>query len=216
MNNDQPPGFDDEWIALSVEEELLPGDWDEVESALYRPDAQGPSDPDLPEIFAEEHSDNILHLPIVRPPFPTPVRDRSPIMGVSASNHLRTCFRIGEALNEGCQAARCNKNVILELYAKVDSSWRESAGGKQHFLFSDLFHDRAPRIEGVYDRWKENELWAHDSSQFLSAKGGKRLCRCIGKMKREKSMWRITVLNIWEATWDDVEHVRGIACAWCV
>jgi hypothetical protein len=38
-------------------------------------------------------------------------------------------------LNEGCQAAHCNKNVILELYAKVDSSWREPAGGKQHFLF---------------------------------------------------------------------------------
>src|SRR5262249_5419549 len=77
-------------------------------------------------------------------------------------------------------------------------------------------HDRAPRIEGVYDRWKENELWAHDSNQFLSAKGVKKLCRCVGKMKREKSMWRITVLNIWEATWDDIEHVRGIACAWCV
>jgi hypothetical protein len=216
MNSDQPPGSDDEWIALGDEEELLLRDWDEVESDTNPPDAQNPTDPDPQETFVEEHANNILHPPIIRPPFPAPVRDRSPIMGVSASNYLRTCFRIGEALNEGCQAARCNKNVILELYAKVDSSWRESADGKQHFLFSDLFHNRAPRIEGVYNLWKENELWAHESGQFLSAKGDKRLCRCIGKMKREKSVWMIIVLNIWEATWDDVDHVRGIACAWCV
>jgi len=202
-NTDQPQSSDNEWIAFGDEEELLPRDWDEMESAIDPPDAQDSTYLDPQQVLPEEHADNIPHLPIARPPFPAPVPDRSPIMGVSASNCLRTCFRIGEALNEGCQAARCNKNVILELYAKVDSSWRESAGGKQHFLFSDLFHDRSPRIEGIYDRWKENDLWAHDSSQFLSAKKGKRLCRCIGKMKREKSVWRITVLNIREATWDE-------------
>jgi hypothetical protein len=87
-NNDQSPGSDDVWIALSDEEELLPGDWAEAESAINPPDAQGSSDPDLPEIFAEEHADNMLHLPIARRPFPTPVRDISPIMGVSASNFL--------------------------------------------------------------------------------------------------------------------------------
>ena len=191
----------------------MPKDWNEVESAINPSDVQGSSDPDPSEIFVEEHIDNILHLSIARSPFPTLVRDRSPIMGGSASHYLRTCFRIGKALNEGCQAARCNKNVTLELCAKVDFSWRDSACDTQYFLLSDLFHDPAPQIEEVYDRWKENELWAHDSSQLLLTKGSNRLCRCIGKMKSENDMWRITVLNVWEATWDDVEHVRGIACA---
>ena len=37
--------------------------------------------------------------PFVRPPFPRPVHDRSPIQGLTSSHTLlRTCFRIGEAL----------------------------------------------------------------------------------------------------------------------
>lgn len=163
---------------------------------------------------AEGYTDNVLHPPIVRPPFPEPIRDRSPIIGASATTYLRTCFRIGEVLREGCQAARRNKDVVLELYAKVDSSWREGSGVKQHFVLSDLFHDRTPRIEAVYEYWNANELWAYDSSRFLGVDGNKRLCRCVGKMKREKNAWKMVILNIWEATWDDVEYVRGIICAW--
>ena len=33
------------------------------------------------------------------------------------------------------------------------------------------------------------------------------------KDEKTKSALRITVLNIWEASWGDVEYVRGIACA---
>lgn len=163
-------------------------------------------------VNVDEYADNILHPPIVRPPFPTPVRDRSPIMGVSGSQYLRTCFRVGEALREGCQATRCHTDVFLELYAKVDSSWRENS--KQHFILSDLFHDRPPRIDGVFEGWNSNELSAYDTSRFLDSDGSKRMCRCIGKMKREKNSWEMAIQSIWEATWDDIEYVRGIFCVW--
>ena len=123
MSSDQPQGCDNECITLDDEEELLLEDWEEAGPPSISPRAQASSDHDPPEMFAEEYADNILHTPIARPPFPAPVRDLLCIMGVSPSSYLRTCFRIGEALDEGCQAARRNKDVILELYAKVDSSW---------------------------------------------------------------------------------------------
>ena len=56
---------------------------------------------------------------LVRKSFPTPVLDRSPIFGVSNEIVLRTCFRLGEALNIGSQAVRSRKNVVIELYARV-------------------------------------------------------------------------------------------------
>ncbi|KAF1982103.1 hypothetical protein K402DRAFT_341061, partial [Aulographum hederae CBS 113979] len=152
--------------------------------------------------------------PIVRPPFPKPVRDRSPIIGVSANLTLRTCFRTGEALNAGCQAVRLNRPVLIELYAKVDSSHRNPDDSVQHFVFSDLFHDRPPYIYGTYDSWKTTDLWSYDSGRFLdcSPQGKCRLCRCVGRMKRENNEWKFVVLNIWEATWEDIEWVKGIVC----
>jgi hypothetical protein len=52
--------------------------------------------------------------PIVRAPFPEAVRDRSPIIGLSSNSLLRTCFRIGEVINQSCQAAKSGKNIIIE------------------------------------------------------------------------------------------------------
>ena len=159
-------------------------------------------------------SHQFLRAPIVRPPFPEPVRERSRLIGVSCSTYLRTCFRIGEAIKEGSLAVQSNKDVVLELYAKVDSSWREPSGLKQHFVFSDLFHDRPPKLFAVFELCMASELWAYDSAQFLGAKGKGRKCRCIGKLKRESNAWKMVVLNIWEATWNDIENVHGIICAW--
>jgi hypothetical protein len=239
VNSDKPSDFEEEWMQIEGFEEVDTADPIQLGSdrptiaLLVSPEpvssvkdvatpqkrAGGTTNSGSAEsvelvITTAEYADNILHPPMVRPAFPQPIRDRSPIIGISASKYLRTCFRVGEALREGCQAARSNKDVLLELYAKVDSSWREATGVKQYFVLSDLFHDRPPRIEAVYEWWNANELWAYDSGRFLGPEGSKRLCRCIGKMKREKNAWKMAILNIWEATWDDVEYVRGIICAW--
>jgi hypothetical protein len=163
-----------------------------------------------------------LHPPIVRPSFPHPIRDRSPLKGVSATTCLRTCFRIGEALNVGCTAARndshnVSSSILIELYAKVVSANRDETGNKQHFVFADLFHEaRPPFIKGICDCWKGSELWNYDCGQFLAIDGNeeKKTSRVIGRMKREGTEWRFVVLNIWEATWEDVEYVRGIVGFW--
>lgn len=146
--------------------------------------------------------------PIVRPPFPPPVRDRSPIIGLSSNLLLRTCFRIGETINQASHASKSGKNMLFELYARVLSSTRDEA--KQLFVFGDLFHDRPPHIKGVYDAaiWRQVELYNYDSGRLLEQR---RMCRCIGRMRRDRKEWTMQVLNIWETTWEDIEWVEGIA-----
>ena len=176
---------------------------------LYKP-FKSPLKPKMSGFNHPVDSNNVAEMrPIVRPPFPAPTRDRSPIIGLSPSTCLRTCFRIGEAIKFGCGAVRNGKDVIIELYARVLSSQRE--GVKQHFVFCDLFHDRNPHINGVFEMWKGSELWDFDSSVFLDRE--KMICRCIGKMKRDGKGWKLQILSIWAASWEDVEYVRGIVCA---
>jgi len=168
----------------------------------------------------EDHFNTIFHPPIIRPPFPKPIRDRSPLIGVSSSLILKTCFRIGECLNVGCTFAR-NSNtpfsdtILLELYAKVVSSQRDANGVTQHFILADLFHEkRGPFLNATCETWKGSELWEYDCGRFLDAEkyGEKKICRLVGRMKRQGGKWKLVVLNIWEATWEDVEFVKGIVC----
>ncbi|KAK3673931.1 hypothetical protein LTR78_006133 [Recurvomyces mirabilis] len=150
---------------------------------------------------------------IVRKPFPKPVLDRSPIFGASNSALLRTCFRVGEALNVGCQAVRENKTVLLELYARVMQSWREEKPGRhQHFVLHDLYHDNPPHVNGTFDLWDQSRLWELDSKAFLVGRSEGIMCRLIGRMKPDGQKWKLEILSIWEATWEDVESVAGI-CA---
>jgi hypothetical protein len=145
--------------------------------------------------------------PIVRSPFPTGVRDRSPIIGLTSNKLLRTCFRVGEAINQSCQAAKTGKNILIELYARILSSERDHL--QQRFTFHDLFHAKPPYIQATYAAaiWKGVELYEYDSSRLLQAGS---MCRCMGTMKRNGKDWVMTVLNIWEATWEDVQWVEGI------
>lgn len=147
------------------------------------------------------------HKPIARPLFPASVRDRSPIIGLTNNNRLRTCFRIGEAINQSCQAIKTSNNIIVELYATVLNSERD--GLEQRFTFCDLFHTKPPYVHAVYAAaiWKSVPLFEYDSARLLQQG---RLCRCIGTMKRDGRDWVMTVLNIWEATWDDIQWVQGI------
>ena len=151
---------------------------------------------------------------IVRKTFPAPILDRSPIFGATNSIILRTCFRIGEALNVGSQAVRANNSVVLELYARVMSSRREPpqprGRRKQHFVFHDLHHDNPPHLEGTLESWDQGRLWDLDSKVFLIRRDVGIMCRVVAKMKREDSKWRLEVLSLWEAAWEDVEFVAGI------
>ena len=86
---------------------------------------------------------------IIRP-FPEQIQAGSPIPGLSTEVVLRTSFCVGEALNVGCQAARQDRHVLLELYARVMSSWREDKSSQQHFVLADLTHDNPPFVNAVY------------------------------------------------------------------
>jgi len=137
--------------------------------------------------------------------------DRTSLAGVSNTSALRTCFRVGEALNTGCHAVRNNRSLILELYARVTSSWRdEKPSRKQHFIFGDLYHDKPPFINGTFELWDQSTLWDEDSKPFLAASSSGMLCRMIAKMKRDGASWRLEILNIWQADWDDIEHAADI------
>lgn len=154
--------------------------------------------------------------PFVRPPFPKQVRDRSPIVDVNSSGVLRTCFRIGEALNAASLAFRTGTDVVVELFARVSASTRERAGHKQHIDFVDLFHsERPPFLSGTYELWRDGGRWEEDSRRFLDDGGRGKMCRAVGRLKRDQDtkMWKMAVLNIWEVGWDDVAWAKGIVCA---
>jgi len=202
-----------------VDREIRPGQYpgDTNAATVVRPDNN--SDPthrltlSVMSMHGAAHdkvaTDVVTRKPIVRSPFPVSVRDHSPIIGLSSNLLLRTCFRVGEAINQACHAAQHGENIMYELYARVLSSTRNEA--KQQFIFSDLFHDKPPHLKGEYDAaiWKQVELYNYDSGRFLAKK---RMCRCIGKMKREGKNWVLVVFNIWQATWEDIEWVEGIIC----
>lgn len=148
--------------------------------------------------------------PILRPHFPDRVQERSPVLGLSGTNSLRVCFRIGEALNVGIQAVREHQSVIIELYARVRWSFREPRSIKQHFILMDLFHDRPPYLDCTYEGWKGVGLFEDDCARFLERPDHPLICRCMGKLKRDNTSWRLTIANIWEASMDDVEHALAI------
>ncbi|KAH3945146.1 hypothetical protein HBI56_054790 [Parastagonospora nodorum] len=145
--------------------------------------------------------------PIARAPFPNAVCDRSPIIGLSPNTLLRTCFRIGEAINQAHQSSRSDKRIVFELYARILDSERVET--KQLFTLCDLFHGKPPYIKASYEGvlWKSVQLYDYDSKRLL-LQG--RICRCMGTMKRDGKEWVMSVMNIWEATWDDIKWVEGI------
>jgi hypothetical protein len=204
-----------EGITLSSEQSSLPGPKAEVVIRKKEPQHSPFFDPfddledadfsalDEPEVNPSQPNPSARakpHKPIVRPLFPQAVRDRSLVIGVSATTVLRTCFRIGEALRAGSSAVHNNTDVVIELYARVSWSAREETGSKQHFRFVDLFHDRPPYLKGMYDLWKGSELWDSESRPFLDNEGPPKLCRCIGKMRRDGKELLLTVFNVRKAS----------------
>ncbi|KAI7114412.1 hypothetical protein KC324_g19280 [Hortaea werneckii] len=237
-NPSVPPSIltEDEAIALDdVEEELLADVTNEAEKPFAR--GERTAKQNVKEV--DEHDDyggalltdaekqllssfqaigrNDEVKPVIRSPFPSAIRDRSPIWGASNTTVLRTCFRIGEALNVGCQSMRNNRPVLLELYARVVDSWHEGAergkGRKQNFVLHDLYHDKPPYVDGSFLLCGQSKVWDLDTSRFLTERDGGIMCRAIGQMKKAgggRGKWYINLLSIWEATWDDVHAVAGI------
>lgn len=155
-------------------------------------------------------------LPFMRPPFPNPIRDRSPILGLRNRTSLRTCFRIGEALNAAAVASRAKTDAIIELYARVVSSEREDVGGfKQFFQFGDLFTDKPPYLTATYNLWKGVGLWNLDSQCFLGKEGKGKLARIMGRIKRRDhgGGCEMTIMSIWEVDWEEVGFAKGIVCS---
>lgn len=158
-------------------------------------------------------------LPFMRPPFPKAIRDRSPILGFTNRTVLRTCFRIGEALNAAALASRTNVDAIIELYARVVSSSRDASGGyKQFFQFGDLFTDKPPYLNGTYTLWKGVGIWDNDSKELVGEKGRGKMARVLGKIKKREPGQpqgpgvEMAVLSIWEVDWEDVGVAKGIVC----
>ena len=150
--------------------------------------------------------------PIQRASFPAEVSSHSPITGLSAESFLRTCFRIGEALNVGCNAVRRNQNVLLELFARVSSSRMapEESSPRQHFELVDLFHDNPPLMNAVFELSGKRVL-DNDARDLLGADvASPSLCRCVGSMTRVDCKWVLAILSIRRVDWEEVEYVAGI------
>ena len=155
-------------------------------------------------------------LPFTRSPFPKPIRDRSPILGLTDRTVLRTCFRIGEALNAAAVASRTNADAVIELYARIVHSERETDKGFKQFLqFGDLFTEKPPYLSATYSLWKGAGLWDKDSKAFLGEDGRGKMARALGRIKkREKGGGcEMVVLSIWEVDWEDVGIAKGIVCS---
>lgn len=160
-------------------------------------------------------------LPFIRPPFPAPMLDRSPIQGLNSRTVLRTCFRIGEALNAATASLHSAgaPDAVMELYCRSLSSIRHPTSFKQTFQFGDLFSSASPLfLTGTYMTWRGIGLWDHDSRAFLGKDGKGKMARVVGKIKRlEKEdglkRWEMVVMSIWEVDWEDVGVAKGIVLA---
>lgn len=197
--------------ALDVAATVLPRYGDNDKPSSWSTDAQRSSFPHplrtIPKAIP----------PFMRPTFPKGVPPRSHISGINESNRLLTCFRAVETLRA------CSNSLtpsLVELYGQVTVSHR--SGNLQLFTFADLFFpSRAPYIEGAHTTWRGHGVFEADTHAFLPATPEEPvMCRAILKFapvastvkqsSAGSSIRRAQVLNIWQATWEDVSWVRGI------
>jgi len=152
--------------------------------------------------------------PFARPDFPALIRNRCPVIGLSAQSFLRTCFRIGEMFKEGARCHSFGQIAVIELFARVTFSAREAGATKQHFQFADLWHDRPPFPNGVLINYKTTGLAESESKEFIGAEG--RIARCLGRLKRDTKNatgWLLHIITIREADWEEVRWTKRIVSA---
>ncbi|KAK1579167.1 uncharacterized protein LY79DRAFT_523132 [Colletotrichum navitas] len=182
-------------------------DWDTItaceKDAIWSPETGMPVD----GASMQQASSPSSPTPIIRPPVPPKMRDRSVVVGLSSTTMMRTCFRIGELLNAHAKCTREKQDVVLELFARVRCSTRETTTRVQHFNLRDLFTDRQPFLSGTFKDWKLNSSLDHDSRSFLGPSGEKKLCRCVCKLSNatDTAIGRSAmILSIRETTWDEI------------
>lgn len=130
---------------------------------------------------------------------------------MTANTVLRTCFRIGEAIYSGNRSLGPGHQVVLELYARVKSSWREDGTVKQHFVFQDLYHDKPPFMDSVHETWKGVTVWDQECARFIGPEAVGSMCRVVGDVRRKSgSKMEIVVKSIRKTTWAEVEYIAGI------
>ena len=175
--------------------------------------------------------------PFLRLNFPQPAPSQFTIPSLIPHRRIPTVFRIAEVHRLLATLSSNAPPQRIELYAAVACSRRALHANTQEFTFADLFFPhRPPYLCGTYTAWKLCELFNEDSAPFLGTAGESRLCRAIVQVTKNslngnvcpdrpsplpmpgggKGGWKeadaldVEVLNIWEATWEDVEYVKGI------
>ncbi|KAI0003605.1 hypothetical protein F4779DRAFT_601333 [Xylariaceae sp. FL0662B] len=175
---------------------------------------EGTQDENLIENSAHVNDSTPLR-PFARVPFPEKVRDRSVVPGLCSKTVLRTCFRIGETINQAVRCSNHQQDVVFELYARVTYSSRESLARKQHFQFVDLFTDRQPYPAAVLSGWRVGSQLDRQSSVFLNTKAGPRLCRSLCRPRRDPKAaigWTFVILDIRETDWEQISWAKKIVC----
>ncbi|QSZ35873.1 hypothetical protein DSL72_006995 [Monilinia vaccinii-corymbosi] len=152
-------------------------------------------------------------VPFARPKFPPLVQDRCPVNGVSAQTILRVCFRIGEMLKEGGRCNALGQDAIVELFARVNFSSREPGTTKQHFQFSDLFHDRPPFAKGLLANFKATGLAESESKVFVGS-NETLMARCLGRLKRDAKNGTalLHIINVRVTDWEEIRWTKRIIC----
>ncbi|KAI1211288.1 uncharacterized protein F4807DRAFT_32037 [Annulohypoxylon truncatum] len=189
--------------------------------------AAGPQDivyprPTGQSTYAEKSVEHNHHVeetiplkPFVRPPFPEKIHDRSTVSGLSSDTLLRTCFRIGEMVNQAAHCLGHQQEAVFELFARVNYSSRESLQRRQHFQFIDLFKDQRPYPAGVLTNWRVGGQLDRQSSAFLNVSAEPKICRCICKPIRDSKTTiglSLVVLAIRESDWMQIKWTKQILC----
>lgn len=88
---------------------------------------------------------------------------------------------------------------------------------RQNFQFMDIFHDKPPFLNGIYELAKVCEIWDEGSAVFLGHPGKGRMARVIGRMRKRNggegaTSFVIQISGIKETNWEDIGWLRGIIC----
>ncbi|TEY52529.1 hypothetical protein BOTCAL_0256g00050 [Botryotinia calthae] len=170
----------------------------------------------MPKIWLDDSHEYQPLPPFARPKFPQLVQDRCPINGLSSQTILRVCFRIGEMLREGGRCNALGQDAIIELFARVNFSSREPGTSKQHFQFTDLFHDRPPFAKGILANFRTTGLAESESKIFIESSESL-MARCMGRVKKDMrtGSWLLHIMNVRVTDWEEIRWTKRIVCGEC-
>lgn len=188
-------------------------DWEDAFTHVERTQALFSSDQSSPSNLTQTTSS--LMVPIfTRPPFPPTILDCSPIMGLSSSTLLRTCFGTEKLLVAHISCASYSKDYMIELFARVFYSTREIGSRTQHFHFFDLWKDCPPHPRGTLTNWRHESLMDKQSKSFLRlTRTSPKYCRCLCKVEKNRNSmigWTLDIKFIRETSWDEIDFVRHV------